>query len=276
MNHFGKSIPEKIRVFTVVESEAHFVEVSREMLRIDFMPRSHDTAFEQGECRLHSVGMNVAVRVLLRVIDRAVLAGIHVIQRPRIDRRFIGHNNFDVAANVRADNLLDRCRLRILGVDKAQIAVALANPDHNGLGGTRTPTTLLATNVGFVNLYRAGQLWLVRFLHRCANAMAKIPRRFVAHANGALDLAGRHSLLGFTEQRRCDEPLPQRQVGVVKDCPDRHAKLVVALIAVVLRAIGDGRSFRLAARALRAVFLAQLLQGFAALFIRAELLHQLN
>jgi hypothetical protein len=49
--------------------EAHFVKVSGEMLRTDFMPRSNDTALEQRECGFHGVGVDVAMRVLLGVLN---------------------------------------------------------------------------------------------------------------------------------------------------------------------------------------------------------------
>ena len=72
------------------------------MLRVYFMPRSNDAALEQGERRFHGVRVNVAMRVLAGVVDRAMLGLLHLVQRPRIDRGFIRHNHFDMASHVRA------------------------------------------------------------------------------------------------------------------------------------------------------------------------------
>jgi len=246
------------------------------MFRIYFMPCSNDTALKQAERRFHGVRVHVAMRVSLRVIDGLVLPRVHVIERPRINRGFVRHHNFDVAPDIRFDNRLDCFRLCIFGANQAKIAVTLTNANDNLLDALCTPSALLAANVGFVNLDRAIQFLRRDFLHRSADAVAQIPRRLVAHSDGALDLARAHAFLGLTEQRSCNEPFPERQVRIVEDRPRRYAKLVVARIAVVLSAIGDGCSLGIAARALRAVFPAQLLKRFAALFIRAELLCQLN
>ena len=69
-HELGKRIAEKELILAVIETEAHFVKVSREMLRRDFMPCSHNAALEQAESRLDGVGVNVAMRVFTRVINR--------------------------------------------------------------------------------------------------------------------------------------------------------------------------------------------------------------
>ena len=73
--------------------------------------------------------------------------------------------------------------------------------------------------------------------------MAEIPCRLVADSKRALNLAGGHSLFGFAEQAGCKEPLPQRQVGIVKDGLGRHAELVRAIITDKLIALEDAVDF---------------------------------
>ena len=40
-------------ILAVIEAEAHFIQVGRELLRRTFMPRSHNAPLEQREGRFH-------------------------------------------------------------------------------------------------------------------------------------------------------------------------------------------------------------------------------
>jgi len=106
--------------------------------------------------------------------------------------------------------------------------------------------------------------------------MAEVPCGFVGHAKRALNLAGGHTFLGFTEQQGGKEPLPKRQVRIMEDRSRCDAELIVALVAVILKAIGDWSGLFLAARALRAFRPAQLLQNLSAFFIATKFLAQLG
>ena len=65
------------------------------MLRINLMPRSDDATLEQRKSRFNGIGVNVAVSILAGVVDCAVLVLLNLIERPRVDARFVGHNHFD-------------------------------------------------------------------------------------------------------------------------------------------------------------------------------------
>src|SRR2546429_7568131 len=95
------------------------------MLRGDFMPRSKDAALEQAEGRFDGIGMYIAMRVFAGMIDSLVKVLLHLVERPRIDGGFIGHNHFDVTPDVRIDDIPNGLRLRILSADQPQISVAL-------------------------------------------------------------------------------------------------------------------------------------------------------
>ena len=71
------------------------------------MPRANDAALEQRKGRLDGIRMNVAMRVLSRVINRAMLVVPEFVERPRIDSQLIGHNHFHVTADVRVDDLVN-------------------------------------------------------------------------------------------------------------------------------------------------------------------------
>src|SRR5271154_3171335 len=169
------------------------------MLCRDFMPRAHNAALEQGERRFDCVGVNVTVRVFPRMIDCLVDALLHLVEGIGVDSRFIGQNDFHVAANVRIDNLLDGLRLGILSPDQPQVSIALANADNDRYVALWPPTAFLASHVGFVNLNRAAELFRRYFQHCRAYPMAEVPRRLIANPERALNLAGAHALLGLAE-----------------------------------------------------------------------------
>ena len=173
------------------------------MLRRDFMPRSHNAAFEKGKSGFHGVCMDVAVRVFPRVVNRPVLALLHVVERPRINSRFVRKNNFYVAANVRIDNVSHGLGFGILGTDQAQISVTLSDANNYQFVAAWPPLAGLSANVGLINLNRTTQLLRRYFQHSRSDAMAEVPCRLVADSKCALNLARGHALFGFAEQIGC-------------------------------------------------------------------------
>lgn len=65
MEHPLEYIAEQIRVLAIVESEAHFIKVGRQMLCTHTMPRSSDSALEQAKSGFHGVRVQGANRVSL-------------------------------------------------------------------------------------------------------------------------------------------------------------------------------------------------------------------
>src|SRR5258706_5517141 len=187
------------------------------MLCRDFMPRSHNASLEKRERRFDGVCVHVAMNVLLGGIDRPVVLFLHLIERIGVDGRFIRHNHFYVAPDVGVDNLAHRGRPRIAGANQPEIAIALTDADNHLRGILRTPTTLFASNVGFIYFDRATQrLW--RYIqHGRTDAMAEVPRRLVADSKLALHLVSRHALARFAEKIGRKKPLPERKVRVMED-----------------------------------------------------------
>jgi hypothetical protein len=69
--------------------------------------------------------------------------------------------------------------------------------------------------------------------HGFADAMADIPSRLVTDFQVPLKLEGAHALLGICEQRDGDEPLHQRQMGIVEKRLGLGRELVAALLALI-------------------------------------------
>ena len=83
------------------------------------MPRSNDAALEKREGRFHGVCVNVAVSVFLGVVDRVVLVLLNLVERARVDRGFVGHDDFHVAADIGVDDLSNSLRLCVLRPESA-------------------------------------------------------------------------------------------------------------------------------------------------------------
>ena len=193
------------------------------------MPRSDNAALEQGERRLDGVGVNVTVRVLAGMVDRAVLFALQLVERPRVDRGFIGHNDFYAAADVSLDDFPHGVGLGIFRVNHPQIAIALSDADDDFLYATLPPASGLAANVGFVNLYSAAlKFFRLNVLHSLSDAVAEIPSRLIARVERALKLERRHSFFGFAHQVDGCKPFRQWKVRVVKDRASRNGELIAA------------------------------------------------
>ena len=227
-NQFDERVAEKKLILAVVEAEAHFIKVSREMLRRDFMPCPNNAALEKREGRFHGVCMHVTMSVFAGMVDGLVEVLLHFVERVRVDLGFIGHNDFDVAADIRVDDIPHSLGLRVLGTDQPQVSVALSDADYYSLVRLWTPSPGLAANVGFIYLDRAAKLFRRYFQHGSANPMCKVPCRLVGHFQHALELVRGHALAGFSNQIGRKEPLPEREVRIMENGSGCHAKLVMA------------------------------------------------
>ena len=127
----AQRINEQIRTLAAIESETHFFEVGREMLRADAMPRSHDAALKKRERGFDGVRVNVAHHVdAATVIDGLVLVSIPAFfMATVIGVEIVGHNHVHIFADILADVLCERSRLRIAGMEQSQIAIALADAE---------------------------------------------------------------------------------------------------------------------------------------------------
>jgi len=198
------------------------------MLRVHLMPRAHDAALEKRERGFNGIGVNVAVSVLARMIDRAMLLTLHFVQRERVDRGFVRHNHFDVATEIGVDDLAHSSSFSVPCPDKAQIAVTLADADNHIRWPLCSPSALFSADIRLINFYSATQRLWRYFLHGFTNAMAEIPCGFVADSDGALNLASGHALFGLAEQCCSEKPFPEGQMGIVEDGARCYAKLVMA------------------------------------------------
>mmetsp|Transcript_39104 Transcript_39104/g.91661 ORF Transcript_39104/g.91661 Transcript_39104/m.91661 type:complete len:339 (-) Transcript_39104:467-1483(-) len=104
------------------------------------------------------------------------------------------------------------------------------------LVGRATPglaTADLAAEVGVVDLHPPRELaGLLPNSHHLHELVLDEPGRRVRHAELALELQGRHIVLGLRHQLHGQEPGRQRQLGGLEDRPAQHAALVATATAL--------------------------------------------
>jgi len=275
-----QGVQEQVRILAPIEAESHFVQVCREMFRTDLMPRSHDAALQERECRFDRISCDTSAVLVSCILPCQMVDGLvlYFPDRVFVGRKTVSNEYLDICAHVLSDVFRQRPALGIFGMEESQIAVALAEADDHffvGKSCTLTSTTIFPADIGFVHLNSTVKHGLVCFFHGRTDAMTEIPCRlvgtFVLAPDRALELVSTHAFLGFTKQQRREKPLLQWQMGIVEDRSSRDGELIVAILAVeeLLRGLQfDDR--HLAARALRAIWPAQPDKNLAAFFVSVK------
>lgn len=272
----AQRIDKQIGPLAAVESELHLLQVGSEMFCAHLVPRSHNAALQERECGFDSVGMDVTFYVNLELVPNRLVATVF----PQIGRcapvgvEVIGKQDFNVLADVLADESLERATFYIVNVKQAKVTAALPNPDNYFfilILVLPSAPDVSAPDKRFVHFYFAGQHWSVCLHHRVPNAMAEVPCGFIADSQRALNLACRNALLGLAKQECGKEPRFQRQVRIIEDGSGGDGKLVVAVFAVKQLLVGfklhDGH---LASRAFGTRRPAESHKQFPTLFICRE------
>ncbi len=232
----AQCVHEQIRTLPAIEAEAHLFEVSRKMLGANPVPRSHDAALEKRECGLDCIGVNVSHDVHTRTVSNlSVVCSLGFPHGCIVRGCIIGENDFHILRDILADILRERSAFGVSGMEEAEIAVALADAYHYFfvIHASDTAFTLVpSAHVSNVHLDLAIEHRFFGLRHSVADAMAEIPRRLVAHSDRALNLAGRHSFLCFTEKMCGEKPLSECEVRIVEYGAGRDGELVVAVFAV--------------------------------------------
>src|SRR6185312_5622684 len=279
-----QGVQEEIGILAAIETECHFIQIGREMLCADTMPRSDNAALKQRESVFDCIGMNVTVNIDFGfVLDRFMpICECESFHRRGVRIEFIGYDHINVSTNVIAYELRQCARLCILSMEESEIAATLTNANHNLLCALPKSwfalmSALDSADVGFIYFDRTIQQWLVNFFHRRTNAMAEIPCGLIADSQSSLDLVSTHSLAGLAEQERGKEPLLQRQMRIIEDRASGDAELIVALFAVEqLLCSRKLYGSHLTAQALNAVRPAQAHQKLSAFVVGIEQVNYVN
>ena len=183
------------------------------------------------------------------------------------------------------DVLRQRSGLRVLSMKETKVTAALPNTNYDLFvifGSVPTSTSVLfSSDIGLVHFDSTVQHRAIYFFHGSANAMAEIPCRLVGTLvlapYRALELHRAHSLLGFAKQKSCEEPLLERQVGVIEDRASSNCELIITILTVKeLLFCFQFYDRHLAAQALDTAGPTETDKEFAAFFISIEQIYNVN
>lgn len=275
----SQGVGEKVGILTAIESEGHFGAIGLQMLGAHTMPATHNAALQKREGAFDCVGMRLAaiLDVNAQTVPDSLVPPVlsQVLCRATVLLVVVGEKHVHVLRDILADVLFKGARPCVFGMEKAEIAAALANADDDffvGVSSCPSPADVSTANPGFVHFNLTIQHRPLALNHGVSDAMAEIPSCLVAsESERALNLASRHALLGFAEKQRGDEPLCQRQMAIIENRSCRHGELVVTVLAVEQLFLGlKLDSGHLAARALRASGPAEPDKQFAAPIFGSE------
>jgi len=229
-----------IRVVAVIVSELKLRDVQRHIFAADFVERADDAAFEDRPEALDRVGVNRADNVLAAVMAHdavRIFSG-----KLAVAAVVIRGNQTDFVRNCLLNEAFQRFRVRSLDHASDHIAAPLDGTNYSCLAGRRTAGAAVATvvavfvphlaaHIGFVHFDDAHKLLKFIVLHRGADAVAHVPSRLVgAEAHVAVDLPRANALLAGRHQVDDAEPLPQIDIRVFKNRPDKVRKSVSAAL----------------------------------------------
>lgn len=207
------------------------------MLRAYTMPATHDAALEQRERGFNCVGVSVALGVDAELVPNrlvpSLLAEFH--RSTTVCAGVISKKYVEIFAQVLFDVLLERSTASIFCVEESKFAATLADSNDDFLvieAGRLALVPELSADIGFVHFDFAVEHRSLRFDHRVPDAVAEVPRCFIADSERPLNLASAHALLGLAQQKRSHEPFRQREMAVIEDRARRNGELVIALFAV--------------------------------------------
>src|ERR1700719_453633 len=237
-DHMTQGVYKQIGILTPIESKRHFFAVGLKMLCTESMPRTNNAALQKRECGFDGVGIDVALCINVELVPNRFVPSIlpKMLRRTFVRLKVIREKDIHVLADVFSDVLLKGAALYIFRVEKSEVAATLTDSDYDFFvvmqrGFPFEP--ILSAYECFIHFNLSAQHSFVDFDHRCTDAMAQIPRSFVADSKRALNVTGRHALLRFTHQQRSEKPFRQWQMRIIKNRSCGHAELVVTILAIV-------------------------------------------
>ena len=201
------------------------------MLAAHLMERSDDRALEQAPHALDTVGVDIAYDPLLdRVVDRFVAC--IVIGDPQVRLEFVGIDGFGFVLDGAGDEVMEGALRYVWDAFEANPTLALDGAGDDGLvARVAAPLALyFAADERFIHLDNPNQRRATQRVvtHGLADTVTEIPRRAEGNAERAPHLAGRYAFFGLAHQVDGEEPLSERQVGIVHDGTARYGELVAA------------------------------------------------
>jgi hypothetical protein len=224
----------------IVESESLLVYVPEQMKGFDSNISSPESSLEQTPEIFNSLCVNIALYVLLKMIDDLMCVGLG---EAVIVNELVSHNPSS-GEYVVLDDLVHNLFLAAVSENRsADFAVALKHPHYNCLAVSALHTSAvtqtaalalvhvsrLATNVSLVNLYSVStttELAAVRLvLHPETDAMQHEPSSLLTNSERTVNLPRANSVLTIRNHPHHRQPLLKTKRRVLKHSPGLDAEL---------------------------------------------------
>ena len=170
--------------------------------------------------------------------------------------------------------------LRVLHLDCTNITIPLHHSENRSLclGASALCSLHLlgfvlvdfpATEIHFIQLNLSSQCRRVVLLEQCSYLMENEPSGFLCDFNVASQLAGRNTFLVAADKVHGKEPLAERNLRVLKDCPNGNGKVLLASGAVETSVSTGGAMMFATERAYDVAFLPSIVEEDLTAFLLA-------
>ena len=193
------------------------------------MKRTNYATLEQGPHTLDGVRVNVAACIfLLGMVDRLV-PGV-LVPNIVVPTPLVGVDRFGIGRNGVVNELVQNLLAGRGDVLQANVATTLDCADYEGLilHVVPTATNRCATNPSLIDFDHARQQSVGSF-QGFTDAMRQVQGGLVSDVDGATELTRRDGFFTLDNEVDSDEPLSQRQVGIVHDRVGGDAELIPAV-----------------------------------------------
>lgn len=240
-----------IVVLPVVVTEYLFVQIAKQVERLDADVGAIDAALEQRPEVFKAVGVHVLTRVALRMVNDVV--DVMLIQ-PVIRQERVGVHGramLDVRVDVRLQ-VLGASALHNLQANGGVLAVALkqthnrdlcahASAFDNALALADVHVARLAADVGLIYLDFAVHLAEAFSLHGKTDTVKHEPRGLLSDAKRARQLVRRNAVLAVRKHPDRRKPLVQTKRRVLEDRSDLNGILLLTRLALPYATCGQER-----------------------------------
>jgi hypothetical protein len=227
----------------IVKPERLFVQIPKQVERFDADVRALKLSLDERPKVLHAVRVDVAVRVLDRVIDNLVF---EVLVQAVVRQQFIGKNRGS-RFHVFVDLALKFGLAPILYVHYADISASLQHAEHNlfilaaSAADNASALRLMhvarfAADEGFVNLYFAIKLAAPLALLCESDAVEHKPSGFLSDIKSAGNFARANTIFAIEDQPHCGQPLIQAERRLFKNGADLNRELPLRMPRAALPA----------------------------------------
>src|SRR5271167_1927864 len=126
-------VNEQIGTLATIEPESHFVQIGREMLGADLVPRSDYAALEQRERRLNCVRCDASAVLISSIFFGSVVDGFvaQVTNGSRVGREIVSDNYLNIFADIFSNVFGESVTTGISRVEETEIAATLPDADNN-------------------------------------------------------------------------------------------------------------------------------------------------